>query len=250
MKVVLIEDEPLAIAKLERLIHACAPTYEIVAKLASIKEAVTWLSKASVDLIFLDIHLADGNSFNIFEHLEINTPIIFTTAYDEYAIKAFKVNSIDYLLKPVSRRDLEAAIAKFERFGKEEQLVPAEALKQLLQQQTVNYKKRFVVPVGNKLKKIDASEVAFFQAEGKHVFLTVKSGEQYLFTSTLEKLMETLDPARFFRVNRQFTIQIDAIREMYNHTKGRVRIELKPKPEKEVVVSVERASAFKQWLNE
>lgn len=250
-QVVIVEDEPLAAQKLSRQLKNIDPDIEILATPDSVAKAVDFLSSRTVDLIFLDIHLGDDLSFRIFEKLQVKVPVIFTTAYDQYAIKAFRVNSIDYLLKPVNKTDLKQALEKFyEQRPSQQTPIDYQLLINSLQSgSSESYKSRFLVYKGDKVKSIEIETVAYFFAEGKHVYLVDKGGQQYLLDYTLDKLKECLDPQYFFRINRQFIIHIQAIEEMTAYTKGRIKIDLNPAGKKEAIVSIERASAFKTWLN-
>ena len=250
MRVLIIEDEPLAAQKLLRQLAKLAPEFTVLECLESVEQAVTWLRKDMPDLIFLDIHLSDGLSFGIFEKVEVNVPIIFTTAYDQYAIQAFKVNSVDYLLKPVSASDLQYSIDKFrQQHGQQQALPNIELLRQALIGERPQYQKRFMVYTGEKIRTIQVEEAAYFFAEARSVLLVTKDGQQHIIDYTLDKLERMLDPDSFFRINRQFIIGVDAIGTMFQHTKGRVKIELHPICSKESIVSTEKASRFKAWLN-
>lgn len=248
---IIVEDEPLAAQKLCRQIKNIDPEIEILTTLDSVSAAVEYLSSHKVDLIFLDIHLGDDVSFSIFDKVRVTTPIIFTTAYDQYAIQAFKVNSVDYLLKPVNKTDLKHALTKFYE-QKQSQQIPVDyqsLLKSLQSAPLESYQSRFLVYKGDKVKSIEVASVAYFFAEGKHVYLVDKTGVHYLLDYTLDRLNDCLDPRHFFRINRQFIIHIQAIAEMTAYTKGRIKIDLDPSANKEAIVSIERASAFKSWLN-
>ena len=249
MKVIIIEDEGHAADKLERQLERVSRDIDVQAKLESVESAVQWLQNNSTELIFLDIHLGDSNSFKIFEQIKIKTPIIFTTAYDQYAIEAFKVNSIDYLLKPVNQRDLEKAIDKYLDVFQSKSEIDYAKLASMLDKAASDYQKRFMVYSGDKIKTIEKEEVAYFLAEGKYCFLYSKDNQQYLIDFTLDKLEKVLDPDEFFRINRQFIINIKSIEQMHSYPKGRVKIDLSPKNKKEAIVSIERAAQFKKWLN-
>ena len=241
MKVLIIEDEQYAADKLERQLQKIDQTVTILSKLDSVESSVKWLKENRADLIFLDIYLGDSNSFKIFEQITVKTPIIFTTAYDQYAVEAFKVNSIDYLLKPISQRDLERANA----------IAGIDYLKiaEMLHNNEPNYQKRFMVYSADKIKTIEKEHVAYFMAEGKYCYLYSKDNHQYLIDFTLDKLDKALDPDEFFRINRQFFINIKSINQMHTYPKGRVKIDLLPANNKEAIVSIERAGDFKKWLN-
>lgn len=257
MNVVIIEDEKLAADKLERQLTKIDEHIHVLAKLESSTEAIKWFSENKCDLIFLDIHLSDGISFNIFEKIKIKTPVIFTTAYDQYAIQAFKVNALDYLLKPISKTDLATALEKFTTIVKIEK--PAEfppidfsALLEAMaiEGKKVDFKERFMVKSGGgKINVITIDSVAYFFAEGKYTFLVDKKGVEHLIDSTLEKLVNELNPANFYRINRQFIVGINAIEKMYAWTKSRIKIELNPASKQDVIVSVERSPEFKKWLD-
>lgn len=250
-RVIIVEDEPLAAQKLSRQLKNIDPDIEILDTLGSVSATVEFLSSSDVDLIFLDIHLGDDLSFSIFDQLQVIAPIIFTTAYDQYAIKAFKVNSIDYLLKPVNKSDLKQALTKFYAQRQSQQTpVDYQALIRSIQAgASKSYQSRFLVYKGDKVKSIDVEDIAYFFAEGKYVYLVDRRGQEFLIDFTLDKLKECLDPQHFFRINRQFVIHIHSIQEMTTYTKGRLRIDLNPPAKKDAIVSIERASTFKNWLN-
>ena len=250
MQILIIEDEKIAADKLERQLLQLYPNYKVVGKIDSVKKAREWLRKQQADLIFLDIHLSDGLSFSIFDDLEITTPIIFTTAYDAYALQAFKLNSIDYLLKPINKGDLELAIKKFEKFRPKNNPQHVQQLIDILQGKKQQYQERFMVHSGEKIKSIAIEQAAYFFAEGKYVFLVTQKNEQYIIDFTLDKLIHKLNPSDYFRINRKFIIHIDAIKQMFPYSKGRLKIELSPLAEQEVIVSIERSADFKQWLNQ
>ena len=251
MKVLIIEDEKLAAEKLIRQLAKLNEGLEVLQVIESVKSAIDWLSNHSADLIFCDIHLSDGLSFNIFDKVKVNTPIIFTTAYDQYAIQAFRVNSIDYLLKPIAKSDLEGALEKFDELKTElNSGIDFQAVVQAMKGKVEEYQKRFMVYFGDKIRTVDVSEVAYFYAEGKYVFLVPKEGQEYIVDFTLDKLTNVLDPSQFFRINRQFIVGLEGIDTMYTYTKGRVKIDLKPVAKKEAIVSVDRAGSFKKWLNQ
>lgn len=248
MNVVIIEDEKIAADYLERLLHEYDARIHIVKKLDSVEASVKWLTQNTADLLFADIHLADDLSFKIFEQTRTTIPVIFTTAYDQYAIKAFKVTSIDYLLKPIDKKELFAAMDKFKSMHNQ----PAVNIEALLAKFNVSrtvYQERFLVSTGQKLRSIPVEEVAYFFADQKFVFLTDTSGKQYIVDQSLDKLEALLDPDKFFRINRQFIVAFSAIKNMSAYSKSRVKLELQPAPEKETIVSVERSNEFKQWLN-
>lgn len=249
MKIVLIEDEDAAIRRLEKMLLEIEPQIEIVKKLDSVEAAVTWLrGNPQPELIFLDIHLADGSCFEIFEHVQVNCPVIFTTAYDEYALKAFKVNAIDYLMKPIKPAEVEAALQKFKKMHKAP--VPDYgALFERLQGENQPAMRRILVKLGQSIRLVEIDDVAYFYTRDKITFLVTKStGKRYPIDHPLDKLESLLDTKIFYRINRQFIVNISAIREMHPYSKSRIKIDLDPAADVETIVSTERASDFKQWL--
>lgn len=249
-KVLIIEDEPLAAKRLKKLLLEIRPDVEILDVLDSIAESVPWLQENEADLIFLDIHLADGNSFQLLEQVEIDTPIIFATAYDQYAIQAFKHNSIDYLLKPIEQEDLVKSLEKFEKSQIPATKLDWEQLRKALSPQGHSYQQRFIVMVGEKIKSVRIEDIAYFFGQKKYVFLVTKDNRNYIVDYTLGKLEELLNPKDFFRINRQFIIKYDAIQNMYAYSKSRIRIELDPPAELEAIVSIDKSRVFKEWLNQ
>lgn len=262
MEAIIIEDEKLAAQRLKRLILKVSPEIHVKAVLETIEEAVSYLQQVKPDLIFLDIHLSDGSSFHIFDKVKVSSPVIFTTAYDEYALKAFKVNSIDYLLKPIEEEDLRNSIQKLHQLQQELRLATTErsAAKETLtatdfdrliaafKDKNTLYKQRFLVSFGSKVKTIKTADSAYFFADSKAVFLVDKSGHKYVLDETLDQLQETLDPGLFFRVNRGFLVGIEAIEQMYSYSRSRIKIDLKPASPKECIVSTEKTPDFKAWL--
>lgn len=250
-RVVIIEDEEPAARRLFKLIRDIEPNAELLASLESVSSAINWLKEnPHPDLIFSDIQLADGISFDIFKVIEPGCPIVFVTAYDQYAIEAFKVNSIDYILKPVKKEELQAAIRKF-RQQQPTQTVALDMRKLLeaYQPQAQGYKNRFVVRYGDHIKTIQTEEIAYCYTEDKVNFLTNHEGRRYAIDSNLDQLENQLPPQDFFRINRQYIISIRAISEMLAHTKGRVLVKLQPPARHETIVSTERSAAFKAWLD-
>jgi DNA-binding LytR/AlgR family response regulator len=248
MNIIIVEDEILAAENLELLIHSVDKSISVLAKIQSVRNAVQWLSLNQCDLIFLDIQLSDGNAFEIFEQIEVKTPVIFTTAYDQYAIRAFKHNSIDYLLKPINQDELAQSINKYKELNENEVMPDFKRLIDSLRN-PVQYQERFLVSAGQKLRTVKASEIAFIHVNEKGVFLCTKENKNYDINYTLEKLEEILDPKYFFRINRQFIVNIDCIENMHIVSKSRLKLDLKPKPEEEVIVSVNNVANFKLWLN-
>lgn len=250
MKVLIVEDELIAAEKLEKMLLEVNPDMKVMAKTGSIKETVNWLMMNTVNLIFLDIQLSDGLSFSIFEQVSINTPVIFTTAYDQYSIKAFQLNSVAYLLKPIRKKDLIDSLNKYQNL-KSAFSIDFESLSSLIKGQEVSYKKRFLIQIGNKIKKIDVAEIAYFYVMDKAVFCKTTNNNDYPVDFTLDKLEQLIDPATFFRINRKFFVSMDSINNMIAYSRSRVKLELKPEPsnKNETIVSVERSANFKKWLN-
>ncbi len=248
MDIAIIEDEKIAADYLEKCILEFSPDLKVIIKLDSVEASVKWLSNNKVDLLFVDIHLADDISFSIFEQIEIPTPVIFTTAYDQYAVRAFKLNSIDYLLKPIDKSELFNALNKFKQF-RSSGAIDIKLLVEQFNTQKNAYQNRFLVTSGQKLKSLNIDQIAYFFSEQKLTFLVAKDGKNYIFDNSLDKLETLLDPENFFRINRQFIISYLSIKNMHSYSKSRVKVELEPPIEKETIVSVERSSDFRLWLN-
>ncbi|WP_242929076.1 LytR/AlgR family response regulator transcription factor [Pontibacter vulgaris] len=252
MKVVIVEDEQLAADALAAIVKRLRPHTEVLSKIGSVEEAVQWFTlHQAPDLIFCDIHLSDGNSFEIFRQVAISCPVIFTTAYNQYAIEAFKVNSIDYLLKPIKAEDVALALKKYEN---QQRPLPLHAnnLQHLLQSQQQlqqQVKSRFLVKQGQAIKTIPVEEVSYFWAEDGVVFLVTKQNKRFIINYTLDQLEEQLDSAIFFRANRQLTVHINAVQEVRSYFKGRLSVLLHPSTEKDVIISSSKASDFKDWLD-
>jgi DNA-binding LytR/AlgR family response regulator len=254
MKTLIIEDEYPAAERLEKLIRKVDPSIEIIGVLGSIEAAGEWLQAHSLpDLIFSDIQLSDGLSFQIFEQFSVKAPIIFTTSYDEYAIKAFKVKSIDYLLKPIKLQELELAIGKFrdmqKAFSPVDYAMKIESLLDNLKTTgSRKHKTRFLVKQHDQLVPVTQEEIAYFLTANELVCLVRKDGKQFLVDYTLEELDKLLDPQHFFRLNRQFIAAMPAIARIHTYFNGKLKLELKPETPHEVVVSREKAQVFKEWM--
>jgi two-component system LytT family response regulator len=251
MKILIIEDENAAARRLEKLLAEVAPESVVVQRLDSVESSVLWLqSNPAPDLILLDIHLADGSSFEIFEHVAVTCPIIFITAYDEYALQAFKVNAVDYLLKPIKVNELSAALDKYKRVFKPVAADYGALLDTLRKRETApHYLRRMLIRFGNSIKLADMADAAYFYTKDKITFLVLRStGKRFPIDHPLDKLEGLLDPTHFFRINRQFIINIAAIREMHPYSKSRVKVELDPPTDLETIVSAERSAEFKKWL--
>ncbi|MES2778260.1 MAG: LytTR family DNA-binding domain-containing protein [Bacteroidota bacterium] len=243
MNCIIIEDEIHVARHLSYLLELSGMDITVDRIIGSVSESISWLSTHQTDLIFMDVQLEDGSSFTIFDHIQIDTPIIFTTSYDIFAIEAFKRNGIAYLLKPIDLEDLQAALLKFKKwFGNADSYSNLAAL-------SSPFQKRFLIQLSSTLHSIDAADVSFFYVQNKQVFLMSKDGQKFPFDSTLELLEKRLHPDSFFRINRQFIVQRDAITEMHNETRGRVKIITEPTFKDEMIVSIDRAIDFKKWLN-
>jgi len=250
MKILIIEDEALAADKLEHMLKEVDSAINVLAKLGSIKESVKWLFQNTADLIFLDIQLSDGISFSIFEQVTINTPVIFTTAFDQYAIKAFQVNSISYLLKPIRKTDLADSLKKYQTL-KSAFSIDFDSLLANIQGREPDYKKRFLIQIGEKIRKIEVPEIAYFYVLDKGVYLRTFQGNNYPVEFTLDKLETILNPDIFFRINRKYMVNLESIANMVAYSRARVKLELKPKADDEydTIVSIDRSAEFKKWLN-
>jgi DNA-binding LytR/AlgR family response regulator len=251
-KVLIVEDEPEAARRLETLVTDLIPEATILAKLDSVKRTLSWLAQNQApDLIFMDIQLADGLSFEIFEKFQVQSPVIFTTAYDAYALKAFKVNSIDYILKPVDRNDLEVALKKLNTLrnrnnnGGDLLASIGEAVQMLTRQ----YKSRFMIRVGEHLKSIEVNDIHYFYSLDKTTFARGADKRQHIVDFSLEQLEDILDPRQFFRVNRKYIICAAAIQDMVSYTNSRLKLNLKGSDDKDIIVSRERVQEFKDWLD-
>lgn len=249
MKVVIVEDEKPAARRLQRMLAEQGIAAEVM--LHSVEEAVNWFhDNEHPDLLFLDIQLADGLSFEIFEEVTIESPIIFTTAYDEYALRAFKLNSVDYLLKPIDQDELEAAIEKYKSWGKMNEVpaVDLDALQALISPNKKSHKRRFTTKIGQRLKMIPVDTIECFYSENKATHIFTVDGRSYLIDETLEQLEDKLDPEIFFRVSRKYYVNINAIKDMISYTNSRLKIVLNHYKESEIIVSRERVKDFKNWL--
>lgn len=252
MNVLIIEDEPQAADRLKALIRSARPAAHVVDVIDTVKRSVEWLaSRPRPDLILMDIQLADGLSFQIFEQVQVQSPIIFTTAYNEYALKAFKVNSIDYILKPVDPDELTAALTKFDQLSGRV-ANPAkmmESISYAMQMLTKKYKERFVIKVGEHLKTVEIAVILFFFSLEKTTFAQTKDGRKHILDFTMDQLEELLDPQRFFRINRKYIIATESIHDMISHVNSRLKLVLKTSDDDDVIVARERVQEFKDWLD-
>ncbi|HEU4471862.1 MAG TPA: LytTR family DNA-binding domain-containing protein [Flavisolibacter sp.] len=257
MKILIVEDEDLAVKKLKKTLLSVDDSATVVGEADSIKTTVSWLqNNPSPDLILMDIELADGQSFEIFNHVEVKSPVIFITSYDEYALKAFKVNSVDYLLKPVQKEDLSAALEKFRQMKKiytpeqETSSISLDVLVKELQQklQTKDYRKRFLVKHGQKLVSVEVEEIAYFFSDGRLNFFKTFDNRKFVVDYTMDELNEMLDPDNYFRISRSFYISVNSVAQIHDYFGNRLILQLKPETEKEAIVSREKVTDFKNWL--
>ncbi|PZR37826.1 MAG: DNA-binding response regulator [Azospira oryzae] len=253
MNVLIIEDEPLAATRIEKLVRELKPEAVVLDKLDSVKRSVAWFkSNTAPDLVLMDIQLADGISFQLFELCEVKAPVIFTTAYDEYALKAFKVNSIDYILKPVDKDELAAAFRKLEARISVPAVSPQKMMESIghaMQMLTKKYKERFVIKVGEHLKSVEVQEVVFFFSLEKTTFAQTRDGRKYILDFTMDQVEGIVDPARFFRINRKYIIAVDSIHDMISYTNSRLKLVLKTSDDQDIIVARERVQEFKDWLD-
>lgn len=250
MNCLIIEDEKIAAKRLKEVIAKCDSSINVIDILQSIKKSVEWFDSPkaeSLDIVFMDIQLSDGLSFEIFEQAEIKVPIIFTTAYDEYALKAFKVNSIDYLLKPIDEQELCEAINKF-KLSHSPKAYPPHVFDAVLKGLTNNFKKKFVIKVGEHIKVVSIDEVQCFYSMEKSTFLQNKNGRDFAISHSLDQLEELLDPQKFFRINRGYIVAFSAIKDIISYSNSRLQLKLKSTPEDEFIVSRERVKSFRDWL--
>lgn len=250
MKVLIVEDEIPAANRLGKLLQQADDDITIVHKADSIESAVQYLqSSPSIDLIFMDIQLADGLSFDIFEQVEVKTPVIFTTAFDQYTLKAFKVNSIDYLLKPIDEKELEKALNKY--YDLHQKTTPdfSEKMMKLMQEMNlVKYKERLLIKRGQQLSYLKTENTAYCFADGKLCYAVDFNGSKFLLENNLSQLEEQLQPSTFYRINRHLLVNIDAIKKVHTWLGGRLKLEILPATTAETVVSRERVNGFKEWL--
>lgn len=249
MKVLILEDEKLAAEGLSNMLLDLP--VEVIGMVPSIQKGKEWFEKNDLpDLILSDIRLQDGLSFQLFQELSINVPIIFITAYDHYAIKAFEVNSIDYLLKPIDKESLESALNKYgTRQSASKSTMQYDNLLNLINESKKTFKSRFLIKVGQKIKAVGIDKIAYFFSQNKLTYLVTFDNQRLPLDLTLENLEEQVDPDKFYRANRQFMVSFEGIAEMHPHFKGRLKVDLNPANELELVVSSEKTREFKAWLD-
>ena len=257
MKVFIVEDEELAVKKLRKTLESVDNTAEVVGVADSIRSSVNWLqNNPAPDLILMDIELCDGQSFEIFDKVDVKSTVIFTTSYDEYALKAFKVNSVDYLLKPVQKEDLQAALAKLQNmktmYGSQNgspSLNVDNLVKELQSKlQPKGFRKRFLVKHAQKLVSVDVEEIAYFYSDGRLNFFKTYDNRKFVVDYTMDELEEMLDPDRYFRISRAFYVSINSIDQIHDYFGNRLLLHLKPVVDKEAIVSREKVTDFKVWM--
>lgn len=254
MNVLIIEDEAPAFRRLQKVLEELRPTLKIIEVIDSVEESVKWFKNHNMpDLIFMDIQLSDGISFEIFDQVEIKKPVIFTTAFDEYMLKAFKVNSIDYLLKPIKKDELESSLSKYEDLRQAFSTTEEFDLNKLIGQIRMDdrkYKTRFLVKQGEKLLSIETPDIAYFQSKNGVVYLATVNERKYIMDFTLDELMQQLEPQKFYRINRQFIANFSEINTVHKYHKGKLLVELNQKTDDSVTVSAEKATDFKDWFGD
>lgn len=257
MNILIVEDEDLAVKKLKKTLSEVDASANVVAVTDSIASTIDWLeTNASPDLILMDIELSDGQSFEIFGRTQVRSTVVFTTSYDEYALKAFKVNSIDYLLKPIQKEDLKAALNKYKEmkqmYGAREEKTSLnmDALVRELQQklQPKEYRKRFLVKHGQKLISVETDEIAYFFSDGRLNFFKTDDNRKFVVDYTMDELEDMLDPQRYFRISRAFYVSVKSITQIHDYFGNRLMLQLKPAVDKEAIVSREKVSDFKKWM--
>jgi two-component system, LytTR family, response regulator LytT len=250
MKVLILEDETLAGQKIQNLLNDIDSTLEVLAVLKSVETAREWFaSNEHPDLVISDIRLLDGLSFELFETIDYRNPVIFTTAYDQYAIKAFEVNSVDYLLKPIQKEKLDKALAKL-KHKEETPAIQYQDIINIMKTQQTEYKARFMIKAGNKILAIPVEKIAYFYSLNKLTYIISIENKKYPCDQTLEVIDQQIDPKLFFRANRKYIVKFEAINEIHPYFKGRIKISLTPEAEDEIVISSERTPDFKKWLDQ
>lgn len=252
MTVLIIEDEAPAFRRLQKLLEDIDPSIQIIEVFDGVKEAVKWLNHHQCpDLIFMDIQLSDGLSFEIFEQTEITKPVIFTTAFDEYMLKAFKVNSIDYLLKPINKNDLQHSLDKYRSLKSQFSENETPSIQELIKNIRLDdrkFKSRFLVKMGEKMMSVETEDIICFFAHSGLVYLLTKGGKKYLIDQTLDDIGKELDPEKYYRANRQYILNYNAIEAIHKYGKSKLVVETTFNHDEQIIVSSEKATAFKQWL--
>lgn len=251
MRILIVEDEPLAAAQLAAQIAAIKPQAQILAVCDTVQSAVSWIkNNPSPDLSFFDIQLGDGLSFEIFEQVEFKQPVIFTTAFNQYAIQAFKVNSIDYLLKPIEKTDLKRALSKYDNLSQPTTSgISSQALEEIIfSLKKKNYKERFLVKVGSHLRVAETEDILYFYSFQKGTYLKLNDGKDYLLDQTLEQVEQLINPADFFRINRKFLVSLKSINDVIAYSNSRLKLKVQHPIDDEFLVAREKVKLFKEWL--
>jgi two-component system response regulator LytT len=250
MKAVIVEDEEFASKRLAKLVGELAPEIDVVTSLNSVESGVEWFKKNDrPDLIFLDIQLNDGYGFDILDDISDHPPVIFTTAYNEFAIRGFKYNGVDYLLKPIVKTDLKTALEKFKKNVTRNGHTSTDNLEHLKQLFHKEYKHRFMVKVGNQFRSFNVEDIAYFKSNEGLICLQTHSGQSYPIEYTIDQLENILNPIHFFRINRKFMVSVKAVVEIHSYFNSRLLLKLLPKEEEQIIVSRERTTNFKRWLD-
>jgi DNA-binding LytR/AlgR family response regulator len=252
MNILIIEDEPQAAQRMEKLVLELIPQATVLAKIDTVKKAVQWYKdNPTPDLTLMDIQLADGISFQIFEQCDVKSPVIFTTAYDAYALKAFKVNSIDYILKPVDKEELQAALNKFKSLIRNEPATKTmlDNIEEAMRMLTKKYKTRFVIKVGEHLKTIAVESILYFYSQDKTTFCCTADHRSLILDFTLEQLEDMVDPEKFFRINRKYLVTPGCINDIISYTNSRLKLILKGASDNDIIVARERVQEFRTWLD-
>jgi len=251
MKAVIVEDENIASRRLVQLITELAPEVEIVGQITSVENGLLWFSNNPLpDLIFLDVQLNDGYGFDILDTLKTHPPVIFTTAYNEYAIRGFKYNGLDYLLKPIDKKDLKKALGKFSKSYKPTyEFFNEDKFEQIKKIFGKEYKYRFMVKVGNQYNTFNVEDIAYFKSHEGLIFFYTHIGKQYPIEYSIDQLEHILNPVHFFRINRKYMVSVKAVFEIHSYFNSRLLLKLKPKEEEKIIVSRERTTNFKKWLD-
>lgn len=253
MRVVIIEDEKPAARRLASLLNELDARIEVLAQLASVKQSIAWFRENEVpDLCFMDIQLSDGLSFDIMDVVALEAPIIFTTAYDQYALQAFRVNSIDYLLKPIAPEELSAALEKYQARFSSQQPTPQpdwEHMQNAMAMLTRRYKSRFMVKVGERIQSFPIEEIGYFFSQEKATYLQTLNGKRYMIDHPLDRLEELVDPHTFFRLNRKYLSRVQAIDDIATYSSSRLKVKLQDCDDEDIIVSYGRVREFKEWLD-
>ena len=252
MNILIFEDEKLASERLVEILKEIKPTLIVLDCVRSVEAGLMWLKNHDEpDLIISDIQLLDGTSFEIFSQVPVKCPVIFTTAYDQYAIKAFEVNSIDYLLKPIQQEKLKLAIEKAEeKESSPDASINIEQIKELIQGGKTEYKSRFLIKVGQRIRAVPVEKIAYFFTRDKLTYVVTFEQNKYPLDHTLEEVDGMLDPKNFFRINRKFIVHFNSVKDIHPYFKGRLKLGLSPEIDEEIIISTEKTPSFKRWLDQ